>query len=282
LTYPGRVTENCNTLEPANDEGFGLVTRHPLRIQRMTFSTLPRGTWPGHAWTTGILLRSGAAECALERRFVLRPGELYVIPAGARHGFFGPQEPRTEGWAFTLPDTFSRVSGKRPVMPLGERAHVDLDAWLLRIHSEQFTADACSRALRDALCQAVYIECARALGVVHCASESRLISRALDAINAGFRGALRPRDIAARIGVSPAHLSHEMRRRTGRSPSEWIIHARVEAAKQHLLSSEASVRAVAEQVGYADVSQLNRHFRRETGLSPDSWRRANKAHIPAN
>ncbi|MBX5460851.1 MAG: helix-turn-helix domain-containing protein [Steroidobacteraceae bacterium] len=257
------------------------MTQHLPRIQRMTFSTLPRASSPGHAWTTGILLRSGAAECSLERRFVLRPGELYVIPARARHAFLGPQEANTEGWAFTLPDTFGCVSSKRPVMPLGERSHVDLDAWLLRIYSEQFTTNACSRALRDALYQAVHIECARALGLGHCASESRLVSRALDVIQAGFRNALRPRDIAARIGVSPAHLSHEMRRQTGRSPSEWIIHARIEAAKQHLLSAEVSVRTVAEQVGYADVSQLNRHFLRETGLSPDRWRRANKAHISA-
>jgi hypothetical protein len=37
------------------------------RILRMDFSTRKPGSSPGHPQATGILLRSGAAECVLDR-----------------------------------------------------------------------------------------------------------------------------------------------------------------------------------------------------------------------
>jgi AraC-like DNA-binding protein len=165
---------------------------------------------------------------------------------------------------------------------LDERSHRDIDSWLLRIEGEQQRDSVCSLALRDALMKAVHIECARATGVGACGPHPPLVAEALEVIATDYAGPLRPRDIAARVGVSAAHLSHELKRVTGQSPSEWIMQARIDAAKSLLLSSDHPVHRVAEHVGYSDVSLLNRHFRRLTGLAPEAWRRANKARIPAN
>jgi AraC-like DNA-binding protein len=160
-------------------------------------------------------------------------------------------------------------------MTLHERKSADLHAWLDRIHAERQDQNACSIAMREALYRAVHIECARTMGVATCANHPPLVASALRIIKTEYRAPLRPRDIAARIGVTPAHLSHEVQQRTGRSPSEWIAYTRIEAAKLRLLSSRDTLGTIAEAVGYADVSQLNRQFRKTTGASPDSWRRAN-------
>jgi AraC-like DNA-binding protein len=101
----------------------------------------------------------------------------------------------------------------------------------------------------------------------------------MEIIDAEYSRPLRPKDIAARLGVSATHLSHELQRRTGRSPSEWITQARVGAAKKLLLTSQHSMAAIAEAVGYGDVSQLNRTFRKLTGVSPAAWRRAHSASV---
>jgi AraC-like DNA-binding protein len=211
----------------------------------------------------------------LQRRFTLRAGSLYVIPAGAPHGFHGALETGTEGWGFQLGADFNRVSARSTVAALQEAGIADLHAWLQRIHTEQRDQNACSLAMQEALYKAVHIECARAMGLATCSGHTPVVANALKIIQAEFEAPLRPRDIAARIGVTPAHLSHELRLRTGRSPSEWISHTRIEAAKLRLLSSRDTVSAIAEAVGYADVSQLNRQFRKMMGASPDTWRRSN-------
>ena len=60
------------------------------------------------------------------------------------------------------------------------------------------------------------------------------------------------------------------------------MRTRVDAAKSLLLTSRSSIAAIAETVGYADVSQLNRAFRQLTNTSPAAWRRANGASFSTN
>jgi AraC-like DNA-binding protein len=251
-------------------------------VQRIDFAVLNRSGSTGHETATGILMTSGCAEMALERRFSVCAGDLYVIPARAPHSFHGALSPEASGWAFDLGKRFELPDTKQAVARLDQPRAADLSGWLNRIVLEQRNGDPCSRALCESLTRALHIECARAMGIGPCSNQSRLVAGALQIINAEYAHPLRPKDVADRIGVTPAHLSHELQRRTGRSPSEWIMHARVEAAKTLLLSSQTSTAAIAEAVGYGDVSQLNRCFRQLTGTSPAAWRRANGAHNATN
>src|SRR5687767_11139596 len=148
--------------------------RLPLLIKRLDFARAGRP--PGHLHATRIVLRSGAAECSLERRFVLRPAELYVIPSGAAHACFGAGAAGTEAWGFALPPAFHRVSKRAPVVALDERTREDMDSWLLRVEEEQQRDSVCSLALRDVLLKAVHIECARAVGVGACSGQTPLVA----------------------------------------------------------------------------------------------------------
>jgi AraC-like DNA-binding protein len=251
-------------------------------VQRIDFSALRGGSSKGHATATGILITSGCVEMALERRFSVCAGDLYVIPPGAPHWFHGALSQQADGWGFDLGERFELLDTRKPVIRLDEPRAADLQSWLNRIVLEQRNRDACSRALCESLTRALHIECARAVGVARCDNQSRVVAAALEIISSEYTQALRPKDIAERIGVSAAHLSHELQRRTGRSPSEWIMHTRVEAAKSLLLTTRHAITVVAEAVGYADVSQLNRTFRQFTGTSPAAWRRANHAPSSTN
>ncbi len=251
-------------------------------VHRIDFSALRGGSAEGHATAKGILITSGCVEVALERRFSVCAGDLYVIPAGAPHSFYGATSRHANGWGFDLGQRFELLDTRKAVIRLDEPRAADLQSWLNRIVIEQRNRDACSRALCESLTRALQIECARAVGVARCENQPRVVAAALEIINSEYTQPLRPKDIAERIGVSAAHLSHELKRRTGRSPSEWIMHTRVEAAKSLLLMSREGIAALAEAVGYADVSQLNRSFRQLTGTSPAAWRRANDAPSSAN
>lgn len=256
--------------------------RQPYSVQKIDFSTFRAGVSAGHETTKGILMTSGCAEVGLQRRFSVCEGDLYVIPAGAEHSFYGALSPEATGWGFELGSGFQLRDLKQTVTRLEQPRAADLSGWLNRILIEQRNGDACSRALCETLTRALQIECARVVGIARCGNQSRLVAGAMQIISAEYSRPLRPKEIAERLGVSAAHLSHELQRRTGRSPSEWIMHTRVEAAKTLLLTSPNSTAVVAEAVGYGDVSQLNRTFRQLTGASPAAWRRANGAHNSTN
>jgi AraC-like DNA-binding protein len=247
---------------------------HGSPVQMLDFATLQPGRSDGHPYTVGVLLRSGSMDVQLSTKFTVRAGELYIVPAQAAHALHGVSEGAT-GWGFRLSPQLAAGSKRTRAIPMEATDADDLEAWLRRIHGEQERADACSLAMKDALLQAVHVQCARAINGGYCGTRSPMIARALAIIQSESSSPLRPRDVAERIGVSAAHLSHEFSRQTGKSPSEWIATTRMDAARRELLLTRATVSTVAERVGFADVSQFHRHFRRSHGMTPDAWRRAN-------
>jgi transcriptional regulator GlxA family with amidase domain len=59
---------------------------------------------------------------------------------------------------------------------------------------------------------------------------------------------------------------------TGRVPAGYLQAVRIEAAKAMLELETASVQAVAQNVGYEDVSFFRTLFKRETGMTPGEYR----------
>lgn len=79
-------------------------------------------------------------------------------------------------------------------------------------------------------------------------------------------------DYARRLGVTPGHLNDLSQRHLGQSAG-GVIRARVVAeARRRLLHSSETIAAVAEALGFADPAYFSRFFRRETGVSPASFR----------
>jgi AraC-like DNA-binding protein len=56
----------------------------------------------------------------------------------------------------------------------------------------------------------------------------------------------------------------------------YLTRWRLQLAAEQLTRSGAKVATIGEQVGYASEAAFSRAFKRETGMSPASWRRARK------
>jgi len=80
------------------------------------------------------------------------------------------------------------------------------------------------------------------------------------------------RNIAQRLSTSPDHLERVYKKSTGARISAFVRLARVEKVKELLSRGETTVAAVAFQAGFGSVSQLNRTFKRFTGITPRQWR----------
>lgn len=74
-------------------------------------------------------------------------------------------------------------------------------------------------------------------------------------------------DIAARLGVSNAHLSRQFRRDYGMSPREYLHQLRMADAPLELARGGA-ISDISYDSGYGDLSRFYKQFRKTTGTSP--------------
>lgn len=73
--------------------------------------------------------------------------------------------------------------------------------------------------------------------------------------------------IAARLGVSNAHLSRQFRRDYGMSPRAYLHQLRVADAPLELARG-AAIADISHDSGYGDLSRFYKQFRKTTGTSP--------------
>ncbi|WAA65886.1 helix-turn-helix domain-containing protein [Microbacterium oxydans] len=86
--------------------------------------------------------------------------------------------------------------------------------------------------------------------------------------------------LAAIGAMSRSTFAERFRTAVGRSPADYVTEVRVDAAKR-MLDAGRSVSEISRELGYASDEGFSRAFRRRTGLTPSSWRMANRTPIPA-
>jgi AraC-like DNA-binding protein len=84
-------------------------------------------------------------------------------------------------------------------------------------------------------------------------------------------------DLAAVAGLSPSHFCRVFRETFGRPPLSYVQHRRVKRAKGLMLTTDATLAAIALECGLYDQAALSKLFRRVTGQSPAAWRRLRRA-----
>ena len=98
------------------------------------------------------------------------------------------------------------------------------------------------------------------------------LKRALDFIESNLAAAIGVSEIAMASGVSPYHFSRAFKQATGRPPYAYLLERRIAKAKDLLCTSDSALFTVAQQCGFASLSQLSRSFRRELGTTPTHFR----------
>lgn len=77
----------------------------------------------------------------------------------------------------------------------------------------------------------------------------------------------------ALCGLTERTFKRRFRAATGMSPLDYVHTVRIEESKQLLETTEMSIEAVAQEVGYEDGSFFRRLFRREVAVTPAQYRR---------
>jgi len=81
-------------------------------------------------------------------------------------------------------------------------------------------------------------------------------------------------DFARRTHCSLRHFNRLFKQFAGTTAHEYILTARLETAKDIILSSSHSISRIAELVGFNDIYYFSKWFKIKTGLPPSEYRRS--------
>lgn len=101
----------------------------------------------------------------------------------------------------------------------------------------------------------------------------RLIRRAMAFIHENYAQPLTRKDIAKHISIAEDYLTFCFRQELGATPIKYLQRYRINRAKGLLKEDSLSITDIAGLVGFSDSSYFSRIFHRETGMSPEEFRR---------
>jgi AraC-like DNA-binding protein len=79
--------------------------------------------------------------------------------------------------------------------------------------------------------------------------------------------------MAKAAGLSPYHFLRTFEAVAGITPHQYLLRSRLRNAATVIASEEKKILDVALDCGFGDVSNFNRAFKRELGMSPREWRK---------
>lgn len=98
------------------------------------------------------------------------------------------------------------------------------------------------------------------------------LRRAIEYIDAHLDRNLSLAQVAEIVGMSPYYFSRALKKSTGYAPHAYVVHQRIERAKQLLTETKMPVTEIAATVGYANHCHFSTQFRKLVGISPSAYR----------
>lgn len=109
------------------------------------------------------------------------------------------------------------------------------------------------------------------------AAEDDLVTQAQNYIAAACHTHLEVSDVAEHVCVSVRTLQNRFHAVLSRSVGQEIRRARLEKAKQELVSTDRPIWEIARRAGFTSNRRMSEVFRREEGVSPSAYRKQRKA-----
>lgn len=223
---------------------------------------------PYPPFTRLFVMRSGEARVTMDDElYVLKPGRMYLLPAGrafvstylAGTVIKGFHLHLCDGVGFPLAEHFSglAVLDNPPLFESIVTAAESGDEALTQ--ATVFPALLC-------FCRPFFPLLRRR------ANPAALLRRVLEAIDGTPPGELRIGDLAEELHVTRAALSKSFQRQFGVSLKRRVVDFAIEKAKGLLLETDLTVKEISGRLGYAEASYFHVFFRKRLGVTPVEYR----------
>lgn len=215
-----------------------------------------------------ILYLSGSGrQSVAARTFPVRPGDLFLIPAGIDHGFTSAQESlplclvldydRTDQRPKRIrhhslgPETINELHTLLSRIPPKGRLKLSDYATVISVVSRLFELSRRSQI--------------QSTPVLSLSERTEQMLRQTEADTRPLR------DIARQVGYAPDYLNRRLKAETGRGLRQARDAIRLERANQSLRAGRA-VGEAAHAAGFSDPAYFSRWFRKQTGSTPSAFR----------
>jgi iron complex transport system substrate-binding protein len=109
--------------------------------------------------------------------------------------------------------------------------------------------------------------------------EPDVVSMAMRYLDRQYNQQIAIQEMCSMLGVSYSHFHRLFKQKTTKTPQEYLIHTRLNAAREWLSTSNASIQEVATHCGFIDASSFYRLFMKSEGIAPGMYRQLSQSHM---
>ncbi|MDE1157315.1 MAG: helix-turn-helix domain-containing protein [Neorhizobium sp.] len=230
-----------------------------------------------------LYIRDGSGDARLGSAMrVLSPPCVVVVPPGLRHGFRFSSD--VDGLVLTfLANRLSRIA-KSPTQPAVISLTGDDDGRFVAEIFDRLSSELNGhRPGRRDLVEACLTTIVVLLGRLATDGEDTAATPGADRVKAlmdlvaqHYRRHLPVTAYARMLNLSPTHLNRLTREVAGMTVHDLINTRLIDEARRDLVFGTASVKTIADDLGFADAAYFSRTFARHTGMTPGLYRRAER------
>jgi AraC family transcriptional regulator len=143
----------------------------------------------------------------------------------------------------------------------------------VRLYREFQRDDEVSPLAMEGLALELLAEVARRPAAVPESTPPRWLRQARDLLHARFAGSPSLDEIAAAVGVHPAHLARVFRRQYGCTLGDYLRRLRVDFACRRMSAGDTPLIEIALAAGFADQSHFTKTFKHLVGMTPAEFQR---------
>lgn len=219
------------------------------------------------------------------RDFIYHKNEIIVTPAGVRSGW--KWHAKSKVIVITLePDKLEKFAQSELGVLLGEKQlknipqFIDEDITQAAVMlMDALKSDMGSDVMFESFARVFLTKLIQKYGlqreddvVFNSSFTSKHYKRVLDYVAMYFGDNVNLETMAAEAGLSPSHFSRLFKQTIGTSPHRFVMHYRVERAKEMLGDSTQPTISIALSCGFADQAHFTRVFKQIEGITPKQYR----------
>ncbi len=210
-------------------------------------------------------------------------GDISILPAHTQN-----KQSWNREWEFYLlcldPKVMTQIAYESvgmesiEILPCFAKPDPLIHQFCLMLISELKSGELCCRLYVEHLIAALSIHLIRQYSVKNQSLRERnglsksKLQQAIAYINEHLTENLLLKDIANVVGISPFYFTSLFKQSTGMTAYQYVIHHRIERAKQLLRKQGLSIAEISEQVGFKSHSHFANVFRKHTNQTPQMYR----------